>query len=86
MSNYNLFMDGDMWCATLPNFKNIQESPAGFGITPDKATIALLEVAYSKLRLSALSMDTGNSGSCGDCGYNSDLEDEIEAEFPELSK
>jgi hypothetical protein len=29
----NLFMDGDVWCATDRHFVNLQESPAGFGKT-----------------------------------------------------
>lgn len=34
----SLFMDGDMWCAILTeSFTNLQESPAGFGITPSAA-------------------------------------------------
>lgn len=30
-------MDGDMWCAFLPGFENLQESVAGFGRTQAKA-------------------------------------------------
>lgn len=30
MRQYNVFMDGDLWCATYLNFINLQESPAGF--------------------------------------------------------
>lgn len=30
-------MDGDQFCATRPNFINLQESPAGFGDTKEKA-------------------------------------------------
>ena len=29
----DLFMDGNMWCATDHHFVNLQESPAGFGET-----------------------------------------------------
>ena len=29
--------DGASWCATLPGFINLQESPAGFGDTPEEA-------------------------------------------------
>ena len=32
-----VFMDGDMWCAVDEDFVNIQESPCGFGITPNDA-------------------------------------------------
>lgn len=28
---FNLYRDGDMWCATKSNFVNLQESPVGFG-------------------------------------------------------
>lgn len=37
----HLRKDGDMWCATWPTFSNLQESPAGFGETPEIA-IAML--------------------------------------------
>lgn len=33
--------DGDMWCAFMPDFVNLQESIAGFGETQDKAEAAL---------------------------------------------
>jgi len=29
--------DGNTWCATWPDFINLQESPAGFGDTPEEA-------------------------------------------------
>ena len=29
--------DGASWCATAPGFINLQESPAGFGDTPEEA-------------------------------------------------
>ncbi len=32
-----VFRDGDAWCAVHPGFVNLQESPAGFGATPDEA-------------------------------------------------
>ncbi len=38
-----VFMDGNAWCAVLPDFVNLQESPAGFGDTPDLARAALHE-------------------------------------------
>jgi hypothetical protein len=28
-----VFKDGNMWCAVMPDFINLQESPAGFGET-----------------------------------------------------
>lgn len=31
------FLDGSAWCAVLPDFVNLQESPAGFGATPEEA-------------------------------------------------
>jgi len=37
-----IFMDGDQWCATLEDFINLQESPAGFG---DDALHAFAELA-----------------------------------------
>lgn len=33
--------DGSAWCATFPDFVNLQESPAGFGDTPEAARAAL---------------------------------------------
>ena len=35
-------MDGNMICATRPNFVNLQESPAGFGATPKEAKADLI--------------------------------------------
>ena len=32
-AGFKLFMDGDQWSVTLTTFKNLQESPAGFGST-----------------------------------------------------
>lgn len=34
-------LDGNQWCATNPDFINLQESPAGFGDTPEEAIEAL---------------------------------------------
>lgn len=42
-----LFMDGyteqgrPMWCAVMPDFKNLQESPAGFDGNPNRAVVNL---------------------------------------------
>lgn len=36
------FRDGDQWCCVLGDFKNLQESPAGFGDTEDDAYKDLL--------------------------------------------
>ena len=38
----DLFMDGDQWCVTRQDFVNLQESPVGFGLTPNEATNDLL--------------------------------------------
>lgn len=32
-----VFKDGNQWCAVMPDFIDLQESPAGFGDTPEKA-------------------------------------------------
>lgn len=32
-----VFKDGNMYCAVYPDFKNLQESPCGFGKTPEEA-------------------------------------------------
>ncbi|HTH10272.1 MAG TPA: hypothetical protein VMA55_11940 [Acidovorax sp.] len=36
-----VFLDGNAWCAVHSNFINLQESPAGFGDTPQQARTAL---------------------------------------------
>jgi len=36
-----VFKDGDQYCAVFPDFQNLQESPAGFGTTPEEARAAL---------------------------------------------
>ena len=36
-----LFLDGNRWCATKGSFVNLQESPAGFGITALEAMAEL---------------------------------------------
>ena len=48
------FMDGKAWCATRPDFVNLQESLAGFGETEAEAIENLLETEYDN--------------SCADCG------------------
>lgn len=40
---YEIVRDGDSFCATSRNFKNIQESPCGFGDTPTQALEELLK-------------------------------------------
>jgi hypothetical protein len=42
-----VFRDGDAWCAVGPDFTNLQESPAGFGPTPEDARKALRAVEVS---------------------------------------
>lgn len=37
--------DGDMWCAFMPGFINLQESDAGFGATQTEAELALRALA-----------------------------------------
>ncbi len=36
------FIDGNAWCAVRPDFINLQESPAGFGETRERAIAELL--------------------------------------------
>jgi hypothetical protein len=38
---FHLFMDGDAWCAVGPDFVDLQQSPSGFGATPEEAVKAL---------------------------------------------
>ncbi len=40
-----VFKDGTHYCAVKQNFKNLQESPAGFGVTADQAIEALEKAA-----------------------------------------
>ena len=43
MKEYHIFMDGPyLWCAVNEQFINIQESPAGFGLTPEVALSELI--------------------------------------------
>lgn len=41
LDDLQLFMDGDMWCATRHDFTNPQESPAGFGVSQEIAIAEL---------------------------------------------
>jgi len=36
-----VYMDGDQHCAVMPDFINLQESPAGFGASPEAALVDL---------------------------------------------
>ena len=38
-----LYMDGNAWCSVLPDFENLQESPAGFGETRADAIVDLIK-------------------------------------------
>lgn len=40
---FYLSKDGDHWCATLPDFINLQESHTGFGKSPVSAILSLLK-------------------------------------------
>lgn len=40
-----VFMDGNSWCAVKSDFINLQESPAGFGDTPEEARANLKRMA-----------------------------------------
>ena len=50
---FHVFKDGDMFCAVLPDFKDLQESPAGFGKTENHALMELISelgsIAYEEL-------------------------------------
>lgn len=39
----DVFKDGNQWCATMADFINLQESPAGFGRSPNEAVKNLAE-------------------------------------------
>lgn len=38
-----VFKDGLLWCAVTNDFTNLQESAAGFGLTPDFAVKELVD-------------------------------------------
>ncbi len=42
-----VFMDGDQYCAVMPDFINLQESPAGFGSTVEEARDELERMTYA---------------------------------------
>ena len=42
---FHVFKDGDMFCAVLPDFKDLQESPSGFGQTEWHAIMDLISQA-----------------------------------------
>ena len=58
MECINLQMDGDQICATYSDFRNLQESPAGFGDSIKNAVIDLFE--YEPNRCGAI-QSTSNS-------------------------
>lgn len=84
MYKYELKKDGDKFCATMPGFINLQENYAGFGETEASAKIDLLEKLYLAARSASVSMNTGNSSSCGDCFSNDRLIDDRIKKFPAL--
>lgn len=43
-----VFKDGNAWCAVYPDFVNLQESPAGFGDSPE---VARFELAKERLAM-----------------------------------
>lgn len=44
---YEIFKDGDQWCATYSDFENLQESPAAFADTPELALKELINVCQN---------------------------------------
>jgi len=36
-----VYLDGNKWCAVLPDFENLMVSPCGFGDTPEEARAEL---------------------------------------------
>jgi hypothetical protein len=58
-----VFKDGTAWCATHPDFVNLQESPAGFGDTAYAATFNLYATPAAQ-RVAAGDVDHGMS--CAD--------------------
>lgn len=49
-ATFNLFLDGNAWCATRDDFVNLQESPAGFGSSRREA---ILECIKSEVSVAA---------------------------------
>lgn len=44
------YKDGNMWVCVRGDFKNLQESPAGFGVTMDEALDALHADILARVR------------------------------------
>jgi len=67
---YTVQLDGNSWCATGKGFKNLQESPAGFGDSPVVALENLiLEEGEIEIRrrvgLCNISLKKGGDGGTG---------------------
>lgn len=66
-SDFSMKKDGEMWCATYPDFVNLQESPAGFGDSQRSA----LEDLLSKYPMSCEApMWWGAGMPAGTCGQS----------------
>lgn len=59
LDDINVRLDGTAWCATYENFKNLQESHAGFGSSPDAAVNALRATCDECQGLSLRETDEG---------------------------
>lgn len=54
-----LFQDGNRWCAVYGDFRNLQDSPAGFGETFDQAVDSLASEFSSRLATEKATQPSG---------------------------
>lgn len=59
-----LYMDGDMWCAVGPDFRNLAIDPAGFGKTEAEAVADLNSVRRENVAIEKFEV----GGFCHQCG------------------
>jgi len=65
-TDINVQLDGDSWCATAEGFVNLQESPVGFGDTPQEAVEELKKELLTGRR------ETMEENKCVFCGTIND--------------
>jgi hypothetical protein len=69
-TDINVKKDGNAWCAFYDDFVNLQESPAGFGDTPQEAVNALKMLEGRLIPHKHLPMDLLSAApeTCPECG------------------
>ena len=68
-----LTVDGNMLCAHLTTFVNLQESPAGFGETAKEAVVNLLVDMRRICRRALWFGDGSPAGVCGESAYTNEI-------------